>query len=397
MKKKIKNANKKIVKKKPQPVNNNNKNNKKPISINNKINKEVVKIENKSEKGDDFLYVGEFINNEKNGKGIIYYEDGTLIEGNWKDGELNGKGIFKTGELIISGEFIDGELSGQVEEIDKETGKLVFKGEYSQGQRHGRGNLIMIEDGGELAGTWIDGKMTGYAEYTFPTCNGRFKIQGQWLNGDLVSGKYNINYQPLRNEIDGKRLPIDDREREYMRRLEQYQQKEVSKECRNFILKLDESDQSTISTSPLHVDLYERFHCFVGKLSTIPNSGEGLFAKIFIPSGTIISFYNGVRLTHQLVNSRSWSENNNTISLNHETVIDVPPHLNDTVTQYSATISHKANHLVPNNNSVYASFYHPRFGDIKCIKAIKDINENEEIFVDYGYSNNDTPSWYKVK
>src|SRR5690554_3194072 len=59
---------------------------------------------------------------------------------------------------------------------------------------------------------------------------------------------------------------------------------------------------------------------------------------------------------------------------------------------YCASLGHKANHSF-GNNSKYDLFVHPRFGDIKCIRTLRDIKKGKEITVDYGYK--DTfPQWY---
>jgi len=94
-----------------------------------------------------------------------------------------------------------------------------------------------------------------------------------------------------------------------------------------------------------------------------------------------------------VVDARSWKLNNNTISLDEETVIDVPPKFSTTKT-YCASLGHKANHSVE-NNAVYDICWHPRFGKIKCIRTIRDVQEDEEVTVLYGYTNT-APKWYKL-
>ena len=56
----------------------------------------------------------------------------------------------------------------------------------------------------------------------------------------------------------------------------------------------DISGFSVISATPLEPDPYEVYLVRVGE-STVPGGGEGLFATRDIPSGTVLSFYNGVR------------------------------------------------------------------------------------------------------
>lgn len=57
--------------------------------------------------------------------------------------------------------------------------------------------------------------------------------------------------------------------------------------------------------------------------STVADGGEGLFACRALAAGELASFYSGVRLTHAEVDSRDWAANDNTITLDNDTVIDV--------------------------------------------------------------------------
>ena len=62
-----------------------------------------------------------------------------------------------------------------------------------------------------------------------------------------------------------------------------------------------------ISATPLDPDPYEANLVRVGE-STVPGGGEGLFAARDIPSGTVLSFYNGVRF-HDCHVSRKFRRN----------------------------------------------------------------------------------------
>ncbi len=100
-------------------------------------------------------------------------------------------------------------------------------------------------------------------------------------------------------------------------------------------------------------------------------------------------------MTHKQNDKRDWKECDNAISLDEEFVIDVPKpyHL---LNEYCASLGHKANHAFPpDNNCIYYPYFnHPIFGKIKCLKSVKAIEKDEEILVDYGYDENDAPSWY---
>ena len=104
-------------------------------------------------------------------------------------------------------------------------------------------------------------------------------------------------------------------------------------------------------------------------------------------------FYNGIHVDHEIVNNRSWDLNSNALSINDEFCVDIPPHLSSE-SAYCATLGHFANHCWQKQNCQYEQYYSPRFGHIKCLRAIKNIKKNEEIFVDYDYKD-EFPKWYK--
>ncbi len=63
--------------------------------------------------------------------------------------------------------------------------------------------------------------------------------------------------------------------------------------------------------------------------------------------------------------------------------IDIPPAFHSP-SSYSATLAHVSNHS-PRPNAVYGMIDHPRFGRIRSIVALKDLEDGDEIFCDYGY------------
>ncbi|KYQ92708.1 histone-lysine N-methyltransferase [Tieghemostelium lacteum] len=368
-------------------------------SSNNKKNKIIKKskIEKQTdgtviETTDNYTYIGEFNDDlsKKHGKGKIIYKDGSQsIIGKWVNGTLEGLGqCIIDDELLLKGTYSNGELNGFVQEFeieliededeedderirikdpmesDKEYYvQLIFSGMYKDGYRDGNG-ILYFSDGGRIETTWVESSMTGNGVYYYP--DERFMIRGIWKDGDLVRGKFECT------------------EKEYI-------ENECKSVYKEFQLKFDESTEKRISLSPMIPDLYEQYYCYVST-STVENSGQGLFAKRDIPPGLIISFYNGTRITHKQTDSRDWKLNSNTISLDSETVIDVPTKYND-ISVYQSTLAHKSNHH-PNNNAEYSHCFHPRFGYIKSIRSIKPIAKDSEIFVNYGYTDHQ-PEWYQ--
>ena len=91
--------------------------------------------------------------------------------------------------------------------------------------------------------------------------------------------------------------------------------------------------------------------------------------------------------------------NDNTMSIDENTSVDVPPEWASTE-KYSASLGHKVNHsFTP--NARFEPFIHPRFGTIKCIRAVNPVRAGEEITCHYDYHVFDedgelaAPAWYK--
>ena len=80
----------------------------------------------------------------KNGKGkikIYGYKNTLIFEGEYLNGEANGKGkeYYDNGKLFFEGEYLNGEANGKGKEYN-EDGELLFEGEYSNGIRwNGKG------------------------------------------------------------------------------------------------------------------------------------------------------------------------------------------------------------------------------------------------------------------
>jgi hypothetical protein len=144
-----------------------------------------------------------------------------------------------------------------------------------------------------------------------------------------------------------------------------------------------QSTNTNISDSPMVSDIYEELHLYVGP-STLPNAGEGLFAKTRFNAGDIISFYNGVRYTksEQIQKCGEPSSRYSVGSWEDET-IDIPKK-SQSRQFYIATLGHKANDNRGYPNAFYQACDHPRFGEITCVMASRNIQENEEIFAEYG-------------
>jgi hypothetical protein len=123
-----------------------------------------------------------------NSHGIGYFEDGSIYEGNMKWRKITGKGTMKWGSksgflnFSYEGEWKDGEMNGK--------GKLTFsngdiyEGEFVRGEREGIGTYYYTEKGDVYKGSWKSGYKDGSGTYGYK--NGKV-IKGIWERGKLKS------------------------------------------------------------------------------------------------------------------------------------------------------------------------------------------------------------------
>ena len=325
-------------------------------------------------KGDKFE--GHFCAGVKHGRGCFYFSDGSHLSGSFRDDVLEGKGIYTRddGSQIIS-QYHKGELHGQSTEYNGE-GDVTFKGHYKHGTRDGF-CIAYDEYNAAVAGNVnTDGCFSGNAIfYIYP--DHHHVLMGLFDDGVMVKAKSATLDSPFTHYVDN--LPpyklSDDKN----------------------VYKYDPSNHESISSDPLLPDHYEQAKVTV-KWSHICGAGEGLFAKTELEEGEVVSFYNGIRLSHEEVDGREWSLNGNTISLDDDCVLDVPSQWS-ALSNYKASLGHKANHSFK-PNCMYDLFYHPRFGQIKCIRTLRKLDCGEELTCCYDYNHQktdstaDLPDWY---
>eukprot|EP01135_Chromosphaera_perkinsii_P001003 Nk52_evm17s156 gene=Nk52_evmTU17s156 len=332
---------------------------------------------------------GTFVGDVLHGRGVYTYLDGTKMEGNYEEGALTGEAL-----TVAVGESGEGEV-------------VVSRGIYVENipQRiWARSGGEEVNGGGAFeGGVDKEGKHHGWGcMYTYP--DGEHVLVGKWNHGEMEIGYFGKKAEAEEDGIRkgakhvlkihlcdlGVDLLYDRKEMIFISRLDQLMKEDLGTRTYKF----DESDSKRISSDPHLRDPYESLHVEV-KPSNIKGANEGLFAKRSIRPHQVCVFYNGIRITHKEVDERDWIYNDNTISLNEDTVIDVP-HAFSMEDQYCSTLGHKANHCSSSPNAMYDAIFHPRFGEIKCIRALEDeIQAGEEILVDYGYSHDTLPNWYQ--
>ncbi len=147
----------------------------------------------------------------------------------------------------------------------------------------------------------------------------------------------------------------------------------------------------SICSQPLLADPFESRYVEV-RSSSIPNAGEGLFAKENIPAGRLLAFFNGcIALPNEdHLDQSDWDY---AIGYRGESMLNIPRECRST-NVYRATLGHKICHSFQ-PNAIYSYAYHPRFAKIlRSAVSIKDINAGEEITCDYKYSLHKAPKWY---
>ena len=145
------------------------------------------------------LFKGEYLNGERNGKGKEYdngiflfegeYLKGKKWNGNYKGYKLkNGKGIIREyydNELVFKGEYLNEERNGKGNEYDKGEA-LIFDGEYINGKRwKGKGKEYFLNGKLKFEGEYLNGEKNGkgkeYNKY------GELIFDGNYLNGKKLT------------------------------------------------------------------------------------------------------------------------------------------------------------------------------------------------------------------
>jgi len=326
------------------------------------------------------VFQGHFLHGKRHGRGGWLFHDGSSLQGDWRDDNLHGHGSYTFPDgRFVEGSYVGGALHGRVREFTA-SAALFFDGYYENNLRHGSGKLF-LPDGGVYEGEWVRGEFTSdNNRYVYPpaltvVCS----LRGRWFRGRMISARFYYG-----EEARGNRT-----------------------------FSSDPATFKRISRDPLLADPFEQLCCFVHRSSLnasahsagagthpMDDAGEGLFAKVDLPAGVVVSFYNGLRQRGSRTERNPWRLNTNAIALDEEKDIDidVPPSCSDPAV-YCASLGHKANHSFEpvRRTAKYDVCYHPRFGLIKCIRTVVAVRAGEELLVDYGYKigPNSGPAWFR--
>ena len=144
------------------------------------------------------LYVGQFINGNKSGKGVFTWPSGSRYEGYFVDDKRTGKGVltWSDGDRY-EGDFLNGYPTGK--------GVLTwangnrYEGDFVDAEPTGKG-VFTWPNGDRYEGDFVDGKRTGKGVYTWAN---RDRHEGGWKNGEASGygwrfvSKINKTYEGL--------------------------------------------------------------------------------------------------------------------------------------------------------------------------------------------------------
>jgi hypothetical protein len=150
------------------------------------------------------LYEGEFAKNEPNGQGVMKYANGTVYEGSFRAGERHGKGRQSfSGGSEYEGDFINGQYQGRGQL--RYANGTTYTGQFVAGRRHGVGTLAYA-DGSTYVGEFLDDERHGIGRYMSADTIKEGEWKSDKLNGKCkieVTGKMKYDGQCLDSKRSG--------------------------------------------------------------------------------------------------------------------------------------------------------------------------------------------------
>ncbi|CAD8206471.1 unnamed protein product [Paramecium pentaurelia] len=166
------------------------------------------------------IYIGQWKNHQRNGKGKYIFPDGSLYEGYWVDDKANGYGRL----IVNSGDYYEGEWKN-----DKNDGygvyvhfdKSRYEGFWKDDNRHGQGTETWADNSAVYDGSFYMGVKEGYGIYKWADGsnyaggfrNNQFQGQGVyiWPDGSKYEGYWQNNKMNGQGEmiwIDGRKYIV---------------------------------------------------------------------------------------------------------------------------------------------------------------------------------------------
>ena len=171
----------------------------------------------------------------------------------------------------------------------------------------------------------------------------------------------------------------------------------------------DVSTDTYIGAHPKITEPHERKSVYASKSKG--GKGDGVFARRSFHPGDLVSYFNGIKTTEEkMFHEKMTSEEESHaaayyfglgsnvpayFNIPEEMELDIPDPYRS-VEEYRTTLGHKVNHQFdPRTNVEFDTVHHPVFGVIVCLIASKDIEVDEELFVNYHYGLEDAAQWYR--
>lgn len=135
-------------------------------------------------------YLGQFKDNNFCGEGIFYFKNGDLLQGNFFEGLLNGLGRYKSKDgYEYYGYWVNGRKTGwgrmrnqTVWMYDSETYKPeIYDGHWLDDEFHGEG--LYENHGNRYYGMWVCGVKSGYGKLTDGEYG--YRYEGDFLNDEF--------------------------------------------------------------------------------------------------------------------------------------------------------------------------------------------------------------------
>ena len=171
----------------------------------------------------------------------------------------------------------------------------------------------------------------------------------------------------------------------------------------------DVSNDTYIGAHPKIMEPHERKSVYVGRSKG--GKDDGVFARRSFKQGDLVSYFNGIKTTEDKMFNDNMTDEESAdmakyyfgLGANVPKLYNIPkeieldiPHPYRSVEEYTTTLGHKVNHMFDiNTNTEFDSVDHPVFGVIVCHIAVKDIEVDEELFVNYNYGLEDAAKWYR--
>ena len=242
------------------------------------------------ENGD--IVTSEYQDGIKQGEALIISPRKNLarLVGSYVNDRLEGKGKIVSNETAVTDcFFLDGCIDGPVRRFTMKKFRefrqqLDFVGTYKKGKPSGM--CYEYREGGG----WMVGQVDGNGEFTgeealaylYPDL--RTAFVGSFVQGKMVGAKKTELVDVILDPSTHIMTPVF--------AAQPHHQEEPD-------IRYSKATKDNIGDLPLVTDPYEDRTVEVRK-SKVDGGGEGLFAKVDLPKGTIVAFYNGIRLPYRV-------------------------------------------------------------------------------------------------